>query len=53
MLYQMTAKMSQESRKEAANPNSVHDQGQSIIEMKKSFRYLYRRIYPSGTYTGE
>ena len=38
--YQTRAKNNQESMKEAAKPSSVHDHGKSIIEMKKSFRYL-------------
>ena len=39
----MTAKRSQEMKKEAAKEQSVSDQDMSIIDMKKSFRYLKHR----------
>ena len=39
-IYQTTAKINHEKKKEAAKLNSVQDQGRSIIEVKKSFRYL-------------
>ena len=39
----MTAKRSQEIKKEAAKEQSVSDQDMSIIDMKKSFRYLKHR----------
>ena len=38
--YQMTANRSQEMKKEAAKEQRVRDQDMSIIDMKKSFRYL-------------
>ena len=36
----MTANRSQEMKKEAAKEQRVRDQDMSIIDMKKSFRYL-------------
>ena len=38
--YQATAKPSQDMKKEAAKLKSVQDQESSIIEVKKSLRYL-------------
>ena len=38
--YQATAKPSQDMKKEAAKLNRVQDQESSIIEVKKSLRYL-------------
>ena len=40
MMYQTTAKASQEMKKEAAKLSSVVDQLRSIIDVKKSFRNL-------------
>jgi hypothetical protein len=39
--YQLTAKRSHEKKKEVAKEKRVQDQGRSIIEVKKSFRYLH------------
>ena len=36
----MTANTSQEKKKEVAKEKRVQDHGRSIIEVKKSFRYL-------------
>ena len=36
----MTANTSQEKQKEVAKEKRVQDHGRSIIEVKKSFRYL-------------
>ena len=40
----MTAKMSQEMKKEAAKYRKSHRQPSSIIDVKKSFRYLKKVI---------
>jgi hypothetical protein len=37
----MTANTSQEKKKEVAKEKRVQDHGRSIIEVKKSFRYLH------------
>ena len=39
-VHQATAKPSQDMKKEAAKLKRVQDQESSIIEVKKSFRYL-------------
>ena len=44
---QTRANTTQEKQKEAAKPRSVQDQERSIIEVKKSFRYLqYAQLKP-------
>ena len=42
--YQITANTDQEVRNDVAKLSSVHDQGRSIIEVKKSFRNLKLKI---------
>ena len=42
--YQITANTDQEIRNEVAKLSNVHDQGRSIMEVKKSFRNLKLKL---------